>query len=406
MDQNILRTLLQPAETKLVLLVMDGLGGLPLEPSGPTALEAASTPHLDALAAEGNCGLHVPIRTGITPGSGPAHLALFGYDPLRYHIGRGVLSALGIDFDLQPGDVAARGNFCTVDGDGVVRDRRAGRISTATNQALCKRLNQIKLDGVHVMVRTIKEHRFLLVLRGDGLSGEVTDTDPQEIGRTPLAPQPRAPEAATTARYVEQFVTAAADKLADQKPANMVLLRGFAQRPDWPQFEERFGVKAAAIARYPMYRGVAKLVGMHALPALTADQSELDVLAAHWDQYDFFFLHTKPSDSAGEDGDFSRKVQAIETVDALIPRLLDLGPDVLVVTGDHSTPAKMAAHSWHPVPILLWSETCRPDSLTQLDQMHFAERICITGGLGPRFPAVDVMPLMLAHGERLKKFGA
>ncbi|MGC9347686.1 MAG: 2,3-bisphosphoglycerate-independent phosphoglycerate mutase [Anaerolineae bacterium] len=390
-------------KTKIVMLVLDGLGGLPFDDTKlETALEAAEIPNLDALAARSVCGLHQPVGTGITPGSGPGHLGLFGYDPLTYQVGRGVLSALGIDFDLQPGDVAARGNFCTVDDEGVVTDRRAGRIPTEQGQTLCNLLQkQVSLGGAEVFIQPVKEYRFLLVLRGDGLEGDITETDPLEVGEAPLEAEALAPDSEKAARLVRSFVEQVRNILSDRDPANLVLLRGFSQLPDWPKMDEAFGLRGVAIAMYPMYRGVAKLVGMDALPASKTVAEEIDKLEAHWDAYDFHFVHVKRIDSAGEDGDFDRRVSLIEEADALIPRILDLKPDVLVVTGDHSTPAKMRYHSWHPVPALLWSPICRPDNVTQ-----FGERACLTGGLGARFPAHELMPLMLANAQRLDKFGA
>ncbi|MGD8393914.1 MAG: 2,3-bisphosphoglycerate-independent phosphoglycerate mutase [Candidatus Eiseniibacteriota bacterium] len=391
------------ADSKMVLLVLDGLGGLPAAaPGGPTELEAAATPHLDALAARSLCGLQVPVGAGITPGSGPGHLALFGYDPWRYQVGRGVLSALGIDFDLQPGDVAARGNFCTVDADGRVADRRAGRIATELNQELCEQLRGIDIGPVELFVETVEGHRFLLVLRGEGLSAGVEDTDPQEVGVAPRpvrAGDPRAEE--RTRPAVERFVSGARKRLGDRETANMVLLRGFAQRPDWPTLPDLFGLRSLAIAAYPMYRGVARLVGMEAINAGKSLAAELDALRRRWDDHDFFFVHVKPTDSAGEDGDFERKARVIGEVDALLPELLALGPDVLLVTGDHSTPAAMGRHSWHPVPVMLWSEHCRADRVDRFD-----ERSCMTGGLGARLPASELLPIALANAGRLGKFGA
>jgi 2,3-bisphosphoglycerate-independent phosphoglycerate mutase len=401
MDLQALQKLLQPNQTKIVLLVMDGLGGLPRQAGGQTALESAYTPQLDRLAAEGICGLQQPVAAGITPGSGPAHLGLFGYDPLTYQVGRGVLAALGIGFELTSQDVAARGNFCTLDADGRVTDRRAGRISSAQGEALCERLRQIELPDVEVFIEPVKEYRFALVLRGAGLSGELSDSDPQQTGVPPQPIEPRSPKARRTAELVQAFVHQARAILAAQQPANMVLLRGFAQRPDWPTMEQVFGVRAGAIAAYPMYRGLAKLVGMHVLETGEDLEEEFATLERHWNEFDFFYLHIKPIDSAGEDGDFERKVRAIEAVDRLIPRLRELQPDVIVVTGDHSTPAVLQAHSWHPVPTLLWSAYCRSDAVEQ-----FGERACMCGGLGPRFPAVDLLPLALANALRLQKFGA
>jgi 2,3-bisphosphoglycerate-independent phosphoglycerate mutase len=389
--------------SKIVLVVLDGVGGAPFDgPQSQTALEAAETPNLDALAARSLCGLHQPVATGITPGSGPGHLGLFGYDPLRYQVGRGVLSALGIDFDLQPGDVAARGNFCTVNDQGVVIDRRAGRIPTQKGTALSNLLQEkVSLGSGEIFIRPVKEYRFLMVLRGAGLASDISETDPLETGEEPVKAEALTPDSRKAADLVQSFVEQARNILRDHEPANMVLLRGFSQLPDWPKMQEAFGLRAVAIAMYPMYRGVAKLVGMDALPASKTVSEELDKLEEHWDDYDFHFVHVKRIDSAGEDGDFDRRVSLIEEADALIPRILDLEPDVMVVTGDHSTPANMRYHSWHPVPALLWSPVCRPD-----DVKRFGERACITGGLGARFPAHELMPLMLANARRLDKFGA
>jgi 2,3-bisphosphoglycerate-independent phosphoglycerate mutase len=401
MDLQFVRELAKPARAKIVLLVIDGLGGLPVKAGGRTELEVADTPELDALVSRSICGLHLPVAAGITPGSGPAHLALFGYDPFTYQVGRGVLSALGIGFDLQLGDVAARGNFCTLDEEGQVVDRRAGRIPTEKGEELCALLRQeVELPGAEVFVRVVKEYRLLLVLRGKGLGDQVTNTDPQHIGVEPLEPKPLSAGSEKTARLVKQFLQQARQVLADHHPANMVLLRGLSQRPQWPSLRDVYGLRAAAIAAYPMYRGVARLVGMKALDAGDNLDEELDVLEKHWDDFDFFFVHAKPVDSAGEDGDFDRKVAVIEKVDARIPRLLGLEPDVLVVTGDHSTPSVLKSHSWHPAPVLLWSEYCRPDAVDR-----FGERACMSGGLGPRLPAMDLMPLALANAGGLTKFG-
>lgn len=401
MDLEFIRKLVKPSDTKIVLLVLDGLGGLPLEPGGLTELESAATPNLDALAEEGICGLHQPVLPGITPGSGPSHLAVFGYDPLAYQVGRGALAAAGINFPMQPGDLAARGNFCTIDADGTVTDRRAGRISSETNAELCQRLREIQLADAELFVQTVKEYRFLLVLRGQGLSDQLADTDPQETGKKPLPPKTLSEEAERSAAVVSEFVDKARQVLKGLEPANMVLLRGFAEQPRWPSMSSVFGLRAAAIAAYPMYRGLARLIGMDILETGEKVAEEFDTLETHWKDFDFFYLHIKKIDSAGEDGDFQRKVNLIEAVDEWIPRLRALAPEVLVVTGDHSTPSAQAYHSWHPVPALLWSRFCRPDRVRT-----FGERACMSGGLGPRFPATDLMPLALANAGRLEKFGA
>jgi len=400
MDFDLIREVVVPSDTKIVLLVMDGLGGLPHPKTRRTELQTADIPHLDRLAEDGICGLIQHVGVGITPGSGPGHLSLFGYDPLRYRIGRGALEAVGIDFDLGPRDVAARGNFCTVDEAGRVVDRRAGRIDTDTCARLCAELRSIELAGVELFVEPVREHRFLVVLRGDGLSDALSETDPQREGVPPLEVQAEAPEAEATATLVRAFVEQARERLGAHHPANMVLLRGFAKPPDLPQFPEVFGLRAAAIAYYPMYRGLAKLAGMTALPAGPTLSDSLGSLREHWGRFDFFFVHFKGTDSAGEDGDFQRKAQRLEEVDAFIPELLALGPDVVLVTGDHATPSTYRAHSWHPVPFLLRSRWCQPDRAG-----GFNESDCQQGSLGV-FPATEVMPLAMAHAGRFTKYGA
>ncbi|HKK17588.1 MAG TPA: hypothetical protein VJ952_02810, partial [Opitutales bacterium] len=206
MDPDLIKELALKEGGKIVLLVLDGLGGLPKEAGEGTALEAAHTPNLNALAASGISGLHEPVGAGITPGSGPGHLALFGYDPLRYRIGRGVLSALGINFELKPGDVAARGNFCQMEDDGVVTDRRAGRLSTERCAELCQKLRDISMEGVKCYVEPVKEHRFLLVLRGDDLDPAIKDIDPHETGRRRQKSRAKTQAAERTADLVERFV--------------------------------------------------------------------------------------------------------------------------------------------------------------------------------------------------------
>lgn len=402
MDLEFVSKLTKKNNSKIVLLVMDGIGGLPEDSNSLTELEKAHTRNLDMLATKSLCGLQLPVANAITPGSGPGHLGVFGYNPIKYQVGRGVLAALGIKFDLKPGDVAARGNFCTVDEQGLVKDRRAGRISTEKNKELCKLLSEkVNLSNTEVFVQTVKEHRFLLVLRGNDLSGELKDTDPQEIGKKPLESRSFSGEEHKTIGLVKDFVNQAGEILKDERPANMVLLRGFSKKPNWPTFPDCFGLKSAAIAAYPMYRGLAKLVGMDVLDTGETIKDEFTTLEENWDKYDFFFVHIKKTDSYGEDGNFNSKMSIVEEVDEQIPRLMDLNPDVIIVTGDHSTPSVLKYHSWHPVPVMLYSKYCRPDNVK-----HFGERECVTGGLGPRFPAEDLIPLALANAKRLEKFGA
>ncbi|MFC1993798.1 2,3-bisphosphoglycerate-independent phosphoglycerate mutase [Chloroflexota bacterium] len=388
------------SSSKVVLLVIDGLGGLPKPETGKTELETARTLNLDRLAANGVCGMIDPVFPGITPGSGPGHLALFGYDPFKYNIGRGILEALGIDFDLKSNDVAARGNFCTVDRDGVILDRRAGRLSTEKNAELCRKFSDITINGIKVFVSPVNGHRFVLVLRGIGLAAEVSDSDPQQIGVSPKMIVPLSTKAEKTSRLANEFIAKASVVLADSHPANMMLLRGFARRPNLPTMGELFKLNPAAIAAYPMYRGLSKLVGMKVLDTKASVEETFNTLVKHYDEHDYFFIHVKRPDAAGEDGDFEGKVRALEEVDSLMPIITGLEPDVIVVTGDHSTPALLKAHSWHPVPILLYSQWCRPDLVSE-----FSESACSQGIIG-RFPATAIMPLAMANALKLSKFGA
>jgi 2,3-bisphosphoglycerate-independent phosphoglycerate mutase len=395
--------LVESAETKIVLLVLDGLGGLPDAETGRTELETARTPNLDRLAGRSALGLLEPVGRGITPGSGPGHLGLFGYEPLRWSIGRGVLSALGVGFDLREGDVAVRLNFATVDADGLVTDRRAGRPSDEENQRLVAKLQAGVASpeaGIDLFFVGEKEHRAVLILRGPNLSAALSDTDPQETGAPPLHVRPLADGAETSARVVQAVLTEAQRVLADESRANAILARGFAAYERYPSMADRFRLRSRAIARYPMYGGVARLLGMDVLPIPASDEASIEALATDFDQYDFHFVHFKAVDSRGEDGDFAAKVAAIEAIDQLIPRVEALGPDVLVVTGDHSTPSRLKAHSWHPVPVLLASPWTRPE-----EGATFGERSCRRGELGT-FPAVELMTLALAHAGRLAKFGA
>jgi len=398
--EHIIQSLTVQTPGKIVLLVMDGVGGIPHD--GRTALEAADIPCLNKLAAASGCGLTDPIGRGVTPGSGPSHLALFGYDPLRYDIGRGVLEALGVGLSMTDRDVASRGNFATMDAGGNITDRRAGRIPTEKNKELCALISKEvrSIGDVEIVLEPGKEHRFTVLFRGDGLDGRIADADPQ------LAPAPAKParalveEAGGTAEIVNEFIRKATEVLRDQSPANTVLLRGFAKYPPIPSMTELFKLQPAAIASYPMYRGLAQLVGMKVLTVGDTIRDEFDVLSREFEHHDFFYVHVKKTDSYGEDGNFEKKVEVIESVDHHISTLLALEPDVIVVTADHSTPAMLKAHSWHPCPFLLWSKYCRPDGIAR-----FTEKECARGSLG-RFPAVEAMPLMLANALKMEKYGA
>ncbi|MFW6148746.1 MAG: 2,3-bisphosphoglycerate-independent phosphoglycerate mutase [Atribacterota bacterium] len=400
-NEDIIRGLTVNSEKKIVLLVVDGIGDLPSK-EGKTALEYANTPNLDQLAIRSICGLTDPISPGITPGSGPAHLSLFGYDPIKCQIGRGVLEALGIDVELTKEDLACRGNFATINENNVITDRRAGRIPTETNKKICTLLQEkiTEIDGIKVIIKPGKEHRFVVVFRGKGLQDGISDADPQVTGKKMKYAQALKPESEESVRIVNKFIKKAREVLKDQHPANAVLLRGIARHPGLPLMSELFKLKPVAIAAYPMYRGLAKLVGMDVVKTGETIAEEFATLKEQYEQYDFFYVHIKKTDSYGEDGNYDAKVKVIEELDQNISSLIKLNPDVLVITGDHSTPAALAAHSWHPNPFLLNSDYIRVDEVK-----HFNENECVKGGLG-RFPAKEAMQLMLANALKLNKYGA
>ncbi len=397
---DLMKELHVSSDKKIVLLVLDGLGGLP-GAAGKTELEAARTPHMDALARDSILGLSSPVSPGITPGSGPGHLGLFGYDPLQYQIGRGVLEALGIGLKLNPMSLAARGNFCSLDpASGLITDRRAGRIPTGECARLVEMLSAIELPGVSITIRPVKDYRFALVLEGEDLFDGLSETDPQRTGAKPLPVTALNPGASRSADLLNQWLEKAFALLENERPANGCTLRGIARDPGLPSYEEVYGLKAAAIATYPMYKGIARLVGMEVLAAGDTLASELETLQRAWNDFDFFFFHVKKTDSAGEDGDFEAKVGVIEETDRILPGILALKPDVLIITGDHSTPASLKGHSWHELPLLLNARTSRRDNVTE-----FGETACMAGGLG-HIRHIDIMPLAMAHAERLTKYGA
>ena len=398
-DVEELRDCYTNTPSKMVLLVADGLGGLAHPETGKSELETARTPNLDALAQKSACGLTTPVLPGVTPGSGPGHLALFGYDPLKHQIGRGALEALGIEVELAPGDVAARGNFCTIDEGGMLTDRRAGRIPTDESAPICERLDRIKIPGVQVDVFSVQDYRFVLRLRGDGLSELVTETDPQVTGAKALDVKALKPEGQKTADIVNEFVKQASQLMSEEERANMLLLRGFAQMPMLPPMGDVYRLDPAAIAAYPMYRGLATVAGMNVIPTGKNFADEVDTLRANWDKHDFFFIHYKPADAAGEDGDFDAKVKCLEELDPFIPEILALEPDVLMVAGDHATPAIMAAHSWHPVPFMLHSKLTQGQGV-----LTFDEKACAQGAIGS-IPATSVMVMGLSHAGKMTKYG-
>ena len=404
MNANDWQDLIIKNNSKIIYLIMDGLGGLPMPGGDKTELETAKTPNFDRYIKEGIGGVLDPIYPGFTPGSGPAHLALFGYEPVDFNIGRGVLSALGVDFELTGRDVAARLNFCTIDGEGKVTDRRAGRIPTEKNKELCDKIKaKVKLPNeVEYFLEAESEHRAVLVIRGDELGGKINDTDPQETGIKPFDPQGEDQPSQKAAQYIQDFLSQVKELLKDEHPANFILARGFAKHEEFPSMEQRYGLRSVAIAQYPMYRGLARLVGMTVLPVPPDFDKMFKQLKDNYDKYDFFFLHFKKTDSYGEDGNFDAKVKMIETIDDWSAQLRKLNPDVLVVTGDHSTPSILKSHSWHPVPTLLWSGKgyARTDQVSQ-----FGERYCMQGNLG-RMPMKNILLIAMANAERFKKFGA
>ncbi len=385
--------------SKIVLLVLDGLGGLPL--NGQTALQAAKTPNLDTLAAQSVCGLTDPVYKGITPGSGPAHLSLFGYDPTQYILGRGILEAMGVGIDVATDDLVARGNFATLS-NGLIMDRRAGRIPTSKNTDLCEKINQ-ELESIEETDATLfpgKEHRFVVRFRGTGLSASLSDADPQKDNHPPVYTIAQEEEAKRAAKVVNVFIDKTTELLQDSPIANTVLLRGFSKFPSLPTLNSLFHLSPVAVAHYPMYKGLAKLVGMDVAEVGPNIEDVFTKAEKIYTDYNFFYLHVKKPDAAGEDGNYEEKISAISEADVFIPRLLALKPDVLVVTSDHSTPCLLKSHSWHPNPFLLHSRASQRDQVSA-----FSETQCASGYLG-RFPALHAMTLMLAHAEKLKKYGA
>lgn len=394
--------IIKTSESKIVLLVLDGLGDIPHPKFDmKTPLQMARTPNLDQIAPRSAMGRLIPILPGITPGSGPGHLGLFGYDPVGYEIKRGVIEAFGVGFDVKKGDVASRSNFCSVDSGGMITDRRAGRIPTEKSVDLCKKLNTIgKIDGIKITCIPSMDYRFVAVFQGKSLDPDVTETDPQETGKPILPCKAKSAKAKVLASVVNKFVKKGTEILKNESPANAFLMRGFSTLPNIPDFGKLYSLKPCAITAYPMYRGLAKILGMDIFAAENKPEAEFQIYLNNWDRFDFFFIHIKGTDSAGEDGDFERKVRVIEQVDAALPVLFQKKPDVLAITGDHSTPALMKSHSWHPVPLMIHSEICGSDNLDR-----FYELNCNRGSIGiveSRF----LVSMMLANARKLVKYGA
>ncbi|HOC03619.1 MAG TPA: 2,3-bisphosphoglycerate-independent phosphoglycerate mutase [Candidatus Ratteibacteria bacterium] len=401
--EKIIKEIIKKNDKKILLLIMDGLGGLPEPTTHLTELETAKKPYLDEIARVGMCGLSIPVLPGITPGSGPAHLSLFGYDPVEHKIGRGVLEVLGVGMEMDKNDIAIRGNFATIDENNIVTDRRAGRIPTEQNQKIVQILQEkIKvINGVEIIIKTVKEHRLAILLKGKNLSPDISENDPQKEGLPLRKITPLKKNAEFTAGILNEFLKQAEKILAQQNTkARTILLRGFSGIPDIESFEKKYLLNPVCIASYPMYKGLAKLVGMNVIAGLETIDDEIEILNKVYNDYDFFYLHYKKTDSAGEDGDFNRKVQTIEEFDTKIRGMKNLKFDVICLTGDHSTPSVLKGHSWHPVPIVIVSQNIIPD-----DVNSFTERACAKGMLGT-IPATSIMYILLANALKLEKFGA
>ena len=398
---SLIKRLVSQTPSKIVLIVFDGLGGAQDPRSGKTELEISNHPFLDELASRSACGLSMPVMPGVTPGSGPGHLGIFGYDPLQWEIGRGLLDGMGVAFPFEGRDLCARGNLCTADSKGVLTDRRAGRLSTEKCQEMCNLLSGMVIDGVKIFIQPVRDYRVLVVFRGSGLESDLTDSDPQREGVKPPEVKATTPHAQTAASVINKFLTEARKRLASHAPSNSIVIRGFSKMVQLPSFQELYGLNPAVVAIYPMYKGLAKLVGMRELKvAGSTIADEVEVLKENWSQHDFFFFHIKWADSAGEDGDFDRKAKVFTEMDPYIKEIASLKPDVLAITGDHSTPAVWKGHSWHPVPVLINSRACLYGGASR-----FTELECAKGTLG-HISSQDIMPLLLANAGKLAKYGA
>ena len=400
-DFQYLSSIRKQTDSKIVMIVVDGLGGMTDPSTGQSELEAAKLPNLDKLASISSCGVSTPVLPGITPGSGPGHMALFGYNPIKYLLGRGVLEGLGIGAPIGKGDVAARGNFCLLGEDGKIIDRRAGRITTEECVELVELLKQIEIPGFGIEIHPVMDYRFVLVFKGETSSPDVSETDPQITGVTSMISNPTSERGTGTALAVNLFTQRSAEILREHNgSANGILLRGFSNIPELPHFGASYALNPAAIAAYPMYRGVAGLLGMDVLKSNQTFEDEIKTLEANYSKnYDYFFLHYKPADSAGEDGNFAQKVAMLEEFDSQLERVLKLEPDVLVVCGDHSTPSYIASHSWHPVPFLISSNLSQGRVGAK-----FTENSCQDGSIGS-IRAEELMLLVLSHADKLNKFG-
>ena len=398
LDIKNFQTLTRYTDSKILLLVIDGLGGLPHNQTSKTELESANIPNLDKLTQESTTGIATPIQPGITPGSGPGHMSLFGYNPIKYVIGRGVLEAIGSGIKLSKKDIAVRGNFCTIDNQGVITDRRAGRISDSDASKLIQSLSQIKVDGAHITIKHLKNHRFVLVLSGSDLNTDITPTDPL-LNNLPInQASSNSPQSRKTATIINKFTQLSLDILKNETLANGIILRGFSQNLSVPKISDVYHINPIGISLYPAYRGIATMLGMKVTNQGVDFSDLIKIVRNNFNDFNFFYLHYKDTDSAGEDGDFDKKVFSLEKLDTFIPELRSIGFDVFTITGDHSTPSILSSHSWHPVPILINSNIPTSD-----ESIHFTELECKNGDIG-RIHATDIMPLTLAYAKKLIKF--
>jgi len=410
--------------SKVLIVLLDGLGDRPSRSlNGMTPLQMAHKPGLDELAAEGITGIMDPVAPGIPVGSDTGHLSILGYDPYRYYTGRGPLEALGAGMDLRPGDVAFRVNFATVGDDWTVIDRRAGRISTEEARALGEAIREMAAgfdSEFRFEFLSTVEHRGVLVMRGDGLSDEVTDVDPHREGVKAEMPRPRSqtPEAERTARELERFLRRAREVLESHplnvervkkglRPANAILPRGAGKMPKLPSLRERFGVSSVVIAGGALYRGVCRAAGMDVRIVPTATGTLNTDLNAKFNAafeslrtYDLVFLHIKGTDTASHDRNPAVKASFIEKVDRELRARIDQLQDVVVcVTGDHTTSSIDGRHHGDPVPILIWGEGVRRDKVVRFDEVS-----CADGALG-RIRGLDVMNVLMDLVGRVEMFG-
>jgi 2,3-bisphosphoglycerate-independent phosphoglycerate mutase len=405
---------------KILILICDGLGDRPVGAlKGKTPLEAAPRPNMNHFAKGGACAIIDIIAPGVRPGSDTAHLALLGFDPYKVYTGRGPFEAMGVGMEVRPGDVAFRCNFSTVNDKMEIEDRRAGRIKEGTAE-LARALDGWEYEGVKVYFKEGTEHRGVLLLRALGLSPLVSDPDPHEEGVRPHECLPKAPEAALTARVVNAFVKRSHEILmehpvnrerikAGKRPANIILPRGAGMMPHLPSFQERFGMKCAAIAGVALVKGICRVAGMELLDVKGATggldtdmDAKMKAALKALDSHDMVLVNIKAADLCGHDGDYKMKSKVAGRIDKALGLLRkDLPEDAhFALTADHSTPCCAKDHTGDPVPLAIYGRHVRTDGV-----QTFGERACAGGGLG-RLRGTDLLQVMLDLAGRSEKFGA